>query len=298
MAEWSKKIENANAEDGQKLYEEWLVLSKSKEDVAIKSEESLQKAYTQTATIAGLQFAQMIADGKSAQKAFVMSALSAAKAMVPIMVVQILGREFIEKGLIGIATAAGLTALLTAALSAAESAVNSMKFKRGSVNILGPGTETSDSIPARISKGESVIDAKTTKVNMKELQYIWRNQTNVFQYYKDHEPERIKEAYHSIADAKDLIAFAPVIGVMIQDKAKEKNDNATLLKMRRDLKENNEQMKLMNTKLEELTVINSSIEKGNYLRKEHTTVGIDLQLNEAELLTRTDRKRLSSLRKL
>ena len=293
-----EKLTDANAEDQKRYQDEIERLTKEKVDLINSSEESLQKAYMQTATIAGLQFAQMIADGKSAQKAFVMSALSAAKAMVPIMVVQILGREFIEKGLLGIASAAGLTALLTAAVSAAESAVNSANFKRGAVNIIGPGTETSDSIPARISKGESVIDAKTTKLNLKELQYIWKNQTNVFQYYKDHEPERIKEAYHSIADAKDLIAFAPVIGVMIQDKAKEKNYNTTMLKMRRELKENNEQMKLMNTKLEELSVINSSIEKGNYLRKEHTTVGIDLQLNESELLTRTDRKRLSSLRKL
>ncbi|WP_346236746.1 hypothetical protein ABDK00_014070 [Niabella insulamsoli] len=37
------------------------------------------------------------------------------------------------------------------------------KFRHGKVNISGPGSDTSDSIPAMISRGESVINAKSTR---------------------------------------------------------------------------------------------------------------------------------------
>lgn len=269
-------------------------LTKERGDAVINSERIIQSAYTETAMIAGMQFAKMVADGKNATKAMVLSALSAAKALVPVLVVEILGKEFATKGLVGIATAGVLTALLTAALSTAEAAVSNAKFRRGAINIQGPGTETSDSIPARISKGESVISAKTTRLNLKELQYIYKNQSNVFQYYKDHEPERIKEAYYSIADAKDLVKFAPVLNVMVKDKIKEKNNNEAMLKMRKELR-------AMNMKLDELAKlkdINEAIEKGNYIRRDYATVDVNLELNDAELLTRADKRKLSSLRKL
>ena len=43
--------------------------------------------------------------------------------------------------------------------------IASQTFRDGGVNILGPGTGTSDSIPARISRGESVITAAATRGN-------------------------------------------------------------------------------------------------------------------------------------
>lgn len=46
------------------------------------------------------------------------------------------------------------------------------KFRHGKVNIQGPGTEISDSIPAMISKGETVTSADKTKKYMGELEAI------------------------------------------------------------------------------------------------------------------------------
>jgi hypothetical protein len=46
------------------------------------------------------------------------------------------------------------------------------KYAEGAVGIEGPGTETSDSIPARLSKGESVITAKKTKQHRRLLEGI------------------------------------------------------------------------------------------------------------------------------
>lgn len=62
-----------------------------------------------------------------------------------------------------------LVAAVIAALASGYSAVSSMNaepvgFATGVVGLNGPGTGTSDSIPAMLSKGESVITAKGTKL--------------------------------------------------------------------------------------------------------------------------------------
>lgn len=68
------------------------------------------------------------------------------------------------KGVIGIATTAAGIASIMANMASAISILKQAKFAKGAVNIGGAGSETSDSIPARISRGESVINAKATKM--------------------------------------------------------------------------------------------------------------------------------------
>lgn len=68
------------------------------------------------------------------------------------------------KGIVGIATTAAGIAAILANMASAISIVKSAKFAKGKVNISGAGSETSDSIPAYISRGESVINAKATKM--------------------------------------------------------------------------------------------------------------------------------------
>lgn len=68
------------------------------------------------------------------------------------------------KGIIGIATTAAGIASIMANMASAMSILKQAKFAKGAVNIGGAGSETSDSIPARISRGESVINAKATKM--------------------------------------------------------------------------------------------------------------------------------------
>lgn len=63
-----------------------------------------------------------------------------------------------------IAAIATTIATVVTNMATAISTVNSAKFATGAVNIRGAGTSTSDSIPARISNGESVINAKATKM--------------------------------------------------------------------------------------------------------------------------------------
>jgi hypothetical protein len=67
-------------------------------------------------------------------------------------------------GATGVARAAILTGLIKAAFGVAKSALSvSPKFATGVVGLNGAGNETSDSIPAYLSRGESVITARGTR---------------------------------------------------------------------------------------------------------------------------------------
>lgn len=71
--------------------------------------------------------------------------------------------------------AAIVASLLIAASTAAQIAIinkETPRFKKGKVNIQGPGTKTSDSIHAKISRGESVINASSTERSSKLLEGI------------------------------------------------------------------------------------------------------------------------------
>jgi tape measure domain-containing protein len=74
-------------------------------------------------------------------------------------------------------------ALITATLAAQIAAIQSQQFpgfKDGVIDINGPGTGTSDSIPARLSRGESVMTAEETKRYKPVLQAIRDNNFEEF----------------------------------------------------------------------------------------------------------------------
>lgn len=93
-----------------------------------------------------------------------------------------------------------IVAGITAALTAVEiSQINAQTpgFKKGKIAIDGPGTETSDSINARLSKGESVITAQKTREHKEPLTAIhegWFDSwlDDHFQkFYEPHVPDNI-----------------------------------------------------------------------------------------------------------
>jgi len=71
-----------------------------------------------------------------------------------------------NKGIIGVGIAAAAAGLLLSLFSSfkgrANNAANTQGFKDGVIDLQGEGTTTSDSIPAMLSKGESVMTAKET----------------------------------------------------------------------------------------------------------------------------------------
>jgi hypothetical protein len=130
------------------------------------------------------QFAVLAASGKATLADFgkvtVQLAFEALQKMIPIYVTSIYGEE-LAKGWQGILTGAALTAVLYGLFAAAQSAAG---FKDGVIDLDGAGTETSDSIPAWLSRGESVITAKATKNNLEELKFINDTGLPLADFYK------------------------------------------------------------------------------------------------------------------
>lgn len=94
-------------------------------------------------------------------KSMLTSILDAIEIAVNAYFAQILAKEIASKSWGGVASAAALMALIKAAFSGAKALVKG--FSTGGY-VQGSGTGTSDSIPARLSNGESVMTAKATSM--------------------------------------------------------------------------------------------------------------------------------------
>ena len=94
-------------------------------------------------------------------KSMLTSLLDAIEMAITAYYAQMLAHELAEKSWLGVASAAGMMALTKAAFAGAKAAVKG--FSTGGY-VQGAGTGTSDSIPARISNGESVMTAKATSM--------------------------------------------------------------------------------------------------------------------------------------
>lgn len=131
-------------------------------------------------------FSELAASGKATLLDFGKMAAGAAfdavAKMIPSFVTGILGSSITTLGpILGPLAAATLTGALYGLLGLARSAAG---FKDGVVNLEGAGSETSDSIPAWLSRGESVITAKATKENRAELEWMNKTGLSVSHFYK------------------------------------------------------------------------------------------------------------------
>jgi len=116
------------------------------------------------------------------------AAFDAVSKMIPSFVVGILGSSITTLGPIaGPLIAATLTAGLQLLLANARGALG---FKDGVVGLEGPGDERSDSIPAWLSKGESVITAAGTRANREELEWMNNNPgMSIRDYFTSNAPQ-------------------------------------------------------------------------------------------------------------
>lgn len=94
-------------------------------------------------------------------KSMLTSLLDAIEMAITAYYAQMLAHELAEKSWFGVASAAGMMVLTKAAFAGAKAAVKG--FSVGGY-VQGSGTGTSDSIPARLSNGESVMTAKATSM--------------------------------------------------------------------------------------------------------------------------------------
>lgn len=150
------------------------------------------------------QFAALAESGKATLgdfgKAAAAVAFDAVSKMIPSFVAGILGSSITALGPIAGPIAAGLlTASLQLLLGQAKAALG---FKDGVVDLAGPGNETSDSIPAWLSRGESVITAAGTRANKEEL--AWMN-ANPGISIKDYFAMQAPAIRYSVTEDGDLI---------------------------------------------------------------------------------------------
>ena len=94
-------------------------------------------------------------------KSLLSSLLDAVEIAMEAQYIEILGRGLAKLGWAGVADAAAKLALLKAAFAGAKALVKG--FSTGGY-VQGAGTGTNDSIPARLSNGESVMTAKATSM--------------------------------------------------------------------------------------------------------------------------------------
>jgi len=108
-------------------------------------------------------------------------------------------------GAVGVAIATALSAVMIGAFAAttvqAAKAVNSSTeqgFAEGVIDLNGNGTEKSDSIPARLSKRESVMKAEVTKNNKGTLSFMQDNPTHPM--FKMLESEGVNNVFNRLSD--------------------------------------------------------------------------------------------------
>lgn len=180
---------------------------KSQSEIFMKNAEGMegnQKIFNEFIGQTLGSFGELAASGKATLADFGNAAAGAAfdavSKMIPSFVVGILGSSITTLGPIaGPIIAATLTAGLQLLLASARGALG---FKDGVVELQGPGTETSDSIPAWLSKGESVITAAGTKANKEEL--AWMN-ANPGMSIRDYFATKAPQVRYSVSDDGNLI---------------------------------------------------------------------------------------------
>jgi hypothetical protein len=166
---------------------------KSQGDIFKKNAEKMEgneKVFNQFVGNTLNQFSVLAASGTATLADFGAAAAGAAfdavAAMIPSFVTGILGTSIITLGpILGPLAAASLTGVLYGLLGLARSAAG---FKDGVVGLDGSGTETSDSIPAWLSRGESVITARATKNNKEELEFMNRTGLSIGDFYRSNMP--------------------------------------------------------------------------------------------------------------
>ena len=170
--------------DRQKLVEDYYAFVEANGDISFEAYikmlgmqvEATNQAYQQqidTAIQFGQQLAQILGDTITSQeqdlKQFSRSVglllLDTLQKTVNVSIAQIVAKEIASKSFAGIATAAALSALVNTAFVAAKAVISKpvQGFAEGVIGLQGAGTETSDSIPAYLSRGESVIPAWGTR---------------------------------------------------------------------------------------------------------------------------------------
>lgn len=162
----TQENEDAHKQLEQSLADTLVEIQKKKNQGLIDEEEAKKEKfkaiYQQIADGLTSAMDEMFEAETAKGKAFLKSMLITALDMLkPFILAKLQVTQIAEKGIWGLAEAAALTVIVEAAFAGAKSVIKG--FSVGGY-VQGAGTGTSDSIPARLSNGESVMTAKATSM--------------------------------------------------------------------------------------------------------------------------------------
>lgn len=228
-----------------------------------KRGELLNQTYSAASQSVAASFGAMLASGTVTLKGMLGVALDALQSLVPIFSAQIYGAMVSSPnpvnvstlGAAGLAAATGITLGLTALVQLAKAAAG---FKTGVVDLKGPGTETSDDIPAWLSKRESVLTAQATKADGNADFFRWANQTggSIVDYIVKVKPELVtsKLAISSLLQQKaEQLAQQKIYFSIAMEQSKKNEsanvDNSEIKKLLLQMTTQNDQLIAENKKL-------------------------------------------------
>ncbi len=225
-----------------------------------KRGELLNQTYSSAAQSVAASFGAMLASGTITLRGMLGVALDALQSLVPIFSAQIYGAmvsspnpvNVSSLGAAGLAAATGITLGLTALVQLAKAAAG---FKTGVVDLKGPGTETSDDIPARLSRRESVLTAQATKADGNADFFRWANQTggSIVDYIVKVKPE--------------LVTSKLAISSLLQQKAEQLAQQKIYFSIAMEQSKKNESANVDNTEIKKLLI--QMTEQNNQLIQEN-----------------------------
>jgi TP901 family phage tail tape measure protein len=177
-------IQRQIATNMQRLESEGKNIADNLSELFAGTGENISKLLEGTAGVAAATFGAMLAAGvevgEAFRKAILGTLIKTAQQAILTYIPQIYAAFMGWMGPFGLAAATAAIAMVYGALEYARSAIG---LRSGAVDLQGPGTETSDSIPARLSRGESVITAKATRANKELLEWINRTGRPAVEYF-------------------------------------------------------------------------------------------------------------------
>ncbi|ROL55838.1 hypothetical protein D9V84_10520 [Bacteroidetes/Chlorobi group bacterium Naka2016] len=233
-------------------------------------------------------FTAMLASGASLAEAFkkglLTNILDIAEKSILSNIPVIYSTFFAQLGVLGLPAAIAAIAIVTSALELAKSALAAYQ---GVVDIQGPGTETSDSIPAWLSKGESVITARATRAEGNKELFLWLNKTGrpAIEFYLTQQPETAQKLISKyIQDEKEIIS---------------KQKSILLEKIILDNLDNSKKFKELNDNIREgFKQLSETIRNAGYVRKTINEISVDVDFNAKEIINKVRIDKESRLKRL
>lgn len=241
--------------------------------------------------------------GTAFRKGILVNLLQTAESAILTYIPQIYAAFLGWMGPIGLVAASGAIGVVYAALGVAKAELGR---KTGEVDIKGKGTTSSDDNVRFLSVGESVLKADATSAPYSKELYQWQNKTggSPLQYFTEVNPkpftsmilktiendERINQVILSAVENSKMIDR---INTNTIQNDKFDYHNEVVIESYKEINTNRMEMLRL---IDETRNVRDEVKKGNYLRKDHSKVELDISVNDKEIINRVHQQKYDKVR--